>query len=62
MTDQQVLLNALRDAGKIVGEYLEPGPQDAVATINRLIEVLDNQKLATAIKRLEADYAAPELN
>jgi hypothetical protein len=41
----------------IIGDYLEPGhPRDPVATINRLIEVLDRQKLVAAITRLEKGY------
>jgi hypothetical protein len=31
-------------------------PKDPNATINRLIEVLDNQELAAAITRLEKGY------
>jgi hypothetical protein len=59
MTDQAIVIIALNQAYFIIADYLEPGrPRDAAATINRLIEVLDNQTLATAIKRLEDDYAA----
>jgi hypothetical protein len=42
----------------IIGDYLEPGrPPDPMAAIKRLIEVLDNQELADAIKRLEGRHA-----
>jgi hypothetical protein len=55
--DQNVVLTALNEAALIIGDYLEPGhPRDPVATINRLIEVLDDQKLAAAIKRMERGY------
>ena len=54
MKDQETVLNALNEAALIIGDYLEPGlPRDPVATINRLIEVLDSQELAAAIKRVE---------
>ena len=56
MKDQDIVLTALNEAGSIIGEYLEPGSRDPVATINRLIEVLDDQKLAAAIKRMEKGY------
>jgi hypothetical protein len=54
MTDQDLILAALNEAALIIGDYLEPGiPRDPVATINRLIEVLDNQKLAAAMERID---------
>jgi hypothetical protein len=54
MKDHDVVLNALNEAALIIGDYLEPGiPRDPVATINRLIEVLDNQKLAAAMERID---------
>jgi hypothetical protein len=57
MKDEDVVLTALNEAALIIGDYLEPGiPRDPVATINRLIEVFDNQELAAAIKRVEKGY------
>jgi hypothetical protein len=54
MKDQDVVLTALNEAALIIGDYLEPGlPRDPVATINRLIEVLDNQKLVAAMERID---------
>jgi hypothetical protein len=52
MTDQQLIVSALRKAGGIIGEYLEPGPRDADATIAKLIAVLDTEDLARALERL----------
>jgi hypothetical protein len=55
MKDQDIVLAALNEAAMIIGDYLEPGlPRDPMATINRLIEVLDSQELA--IKRVEKGY------
>jgi hypothetical protein len=48
MTDQDVVVNALNQAGSIIGDYLE-GQRDPIVTINRLIEVLDSQALATVM-------------
>ena len=55
MTDHDNILihMALREAGKIIGEYLGPGPRDAERTINRLIAVLDTQELAAALERVD---------
>lgn len=56
-SDQDVVLTALNEAALIIGDYLEPGiPRNPVATINRLIQVLDSQKLAAAITRMEKGY------
>jgi hypothetical protein len=52
MTDQETVLLALDEAGKIISQYLEPGPRDAVKSIDRLIAILDNQEFARAIKRM----------
>jgi hypothetical protein len=53
MTDQQLIAATLRRASEIIGEYLEPRPRDAEATIAKLIAVLDTQDLARALERLE---------
>jgi hypothetical protein len=50
MTDQQLVVSALRQAGLIVAE---PGACDADEAITQLIAVLDSQELAAAMKRLE---------
>ena len=56
MKDQAIVVTALNEAALIIGDYLEPGRKDPIATINRLIEVLDNQELAAAIERMEKSY------
>jgi hypothetical protein len=57
MTDQATAIAAINEAGVIIAEYLQPGPRDPVATIDRLIEVLDSQKLAAAVIRIEKGQA-----
>ena len=56
MTDQQLVLSALRQAGGIIAEHLQPGARDADETITQLIAVLDSQELAAAMARLESGY------
>jgi hypothetical protein len=54
MKDQAIVTTALNEATLIISDYLKPGlPRDPVATIKRLIEVLEDQELAAAIMRLE---------
>ena len=56
MTDQELLISTLRKAGRIIGEYIEPGPRDAEQTLSRLIAVLETQDLARAIERIERGH------
>jgi hypothetical protein len=56
MTDQQLLISTIRDAGRIIAQHLEPGGRDAVHTLSRLIAVLDNEDLPRAIERLEKGH------
>jgi hypothetical protein len=58
MTDQQLVVSALRQAGFIIASYLEPGPgpRDADEAITQLVAVLDTQELAAAMNRLEVGY------
>jgi hypothetical protein len=57
MRDQEVVNAALRDATRILSEYLEPGaPRNDRQTIQKLLEVLDNQTLAAALDRLSKGY------
>jgi hypothetical protein len=51
--DKEIVLKVLDRATAVVSEYLEPGrPRDAVATVNELIAILDNQELAGALRRM----------
>jgi hypothetical protein len=54
MTDQEVLISALKDAGRIIAEHLEPErTRDPEETVTRLIRTLDRPEIARAIERLE---------
>ena len=56
MTDQQLLISTLRQAGRIIAQDLEPGAPDAEETLAKLIAVLDKDDLARAIERLEKGH------
>jgi hypothetical protein len=57
MTDQIIVLTALKRAAAIVANYLQSGcPRDELATTKQLIEVLDSPEFAAAIKRVEEGY------
>ena len=53
MTDQQIIINAVREARLILTEYIEPGSSNAEETVERLLEVLDVFEIKGAIERLE---------
>ncbi len=56
VTDQQLLISTVREAGKIISDHLEAGGPRALHTLSRLIAVLDNEDLARAIERLEKGH------
>jgi hypothetical protein len=56
MTDQELVLSALRQLGLIIAEHLELGVTDADEAITQLAKVLDTKELADAINRLERGY------
>jgi hypothetical protein len=56
VTDQQLLIAAIRKAGLIIAEHLEPDGPDAAHTLSRLIAVLDAEDLARAVERLEKGH------
>ena len=43
MTDQQLLISTVREAGRMIAEYIEPGGPNSEQTLSRLIAVLDNE-------------------
>ena len=52
MTDQQLALQAVSEAQRILNEYLEPRPHDNERILDRLVEVLDRPDLVIAMSRL----------
>jgi len=53
MTDQQIALQAVSEAQRILEEYLEPRPRNNERIIlDRLVEVLERPDLLVAINRM----------
>jgi len=55
--DREIVLAALRDARMILREYLKLGPRDCEQTINRMLHILDDEKVVHAIDRLDRRYS-----
>ena len=53
MTDQQVALQAVSDAQRILEEYLEPRPHNDQGFLDRLVEVLERPDVVVAVGRLQ---------
>ncbi|MCK1518439.1 hypothetical protein IVB22_39425 [Bradyrhizobium sp. 190] len=51
-TDQEIVLRALEDARRILGEYVWPGI-DASQTVHSLIAVLDRDEVVNALVRMK---------
>jgi hypothetical protein len=53
MTDQQLVLQAVNKAQRILEEYLEPRPQNNERILAELVEVLERPDLVVAVSRLK---------
>ena len=51
--DQDIVLRAMDDAKRILGEYNAPHPRDAVITVHRLIAVLERDEVVQALNRMK---------
>jgi hypothetical protein len=56
MTDQELTLQAVSNAQRILEEYLEPRPHDNERLLSRLVEVLDRNDVVAAVVRLRHGY------
>jgi hypothetical protein len=52
VTDQELIVHAMRDAQSLLSEHIERGPSDAEETISQLLEILDRQDVVAATNRL----------
>ena len=52
MSDQQLAIQAIREAQHILEEYLQPRHQDHERLLDRLVEVFERPSLLGAIDRL----------
>jgi hypothetical protein len=53
MTDQQLALQAVSDAKRILEEYLEPKPHNNERLLDRLVEVFGRPDIVVAVDRLQ---------
>ena len=56
VTDQELVLSALRQVGLIIAQHFELEMTDADEAITQLVAVLDTDELAEAINRLERGF------
>jgi hypothetical protein len=59
MSDQELAVQAVSDAQRILEEYLEPRPHDHEGLLDRLVEVLERPSLMVAVDRLPAWVSEP---
>ena len=56
LSDLELIIFALKDAGRIIAEHLEPErTRDPEETLARLIRTLDRPEIARAIERLGSE-------
>ena len=53
MTDQQLVLQAVNEAQRLLEEYLEPRPHNNERILDELVEVLERPDLVVAVSRLK---------
>jgi hypothetical protein len=53
MTDQQLALEAIKEAQLILEEYLRPRPQNNERILDKLVEALERPGLMVAVSRLQ---------
>jgi len=53
MTDQQLVLQAVNEAQRILEEYLEPRPHNNERILDELVEALERPDLVVAVSRLQ---------
>jgi len=56
MTDEELIIHAMRDAQLLLAEHIERGPTDAEEAITQLLEILDRQDVVAATNRLCREY------
>jgi hypothetical protein len=53
MTDQQMAVQAVSEAQRILEEYLQPRPTNYEHLLDKLVEVLERPNLLVAVSRLQ---------
>ena len=52
ITDEELIVRAMRDAQSLLAEHIERGPYDAEQAITELLEVIDRPDIVAATSRL----------
>jgi hypothetical protein len=52
-TDVETIVSAVQAARRVLSKYIEPGPCDSAATVERLLELLDTQDIEDALRRID---------
>ena len=56
LTDQELIIYAIREAQLTLARHIEQGPEDAEETISLLLETLDREDVVAATERLCREY------
>ena len=60
MSDQELAVQAISEAQRILEEYLEPKHHDNETLLDRLVEVLERPSVLVAVDRLRRDAGPRE--
>jgi hypothetical protein len=55
-TDEELILQAVRNAQRLLAEHIERGPADAEEALTQLSEILDREDVTAATNRLCLEY------
>jgi hypothetical protein len=62
MTDEELIVYAMREAQLVLSQHIERSPQDGEETIALLLEILDRQDVVAATDRLCRGYGLKPIN
>ncbi|MCK1757646.1 hypothetical protein IVA78_21075 [Bradyrhizobium sp. 137] len=60
MDPERRIAKALEDAQGILARHVEPGPRNCAQTINKLLDVLDDEAVVQAIEDSRMEKPTPE--
>jgi hypothetical protein len=55
-TDQQLILDAIEQAQRVLADYIDPGPRNPDGTMEQLIAALARPEVVAAVQRVRAGY------
>jgi len=56
MRDIDIINKAMEDAQQVLHRYVEPGPRNPEAVLQRMLEILDHKDVLAAQERLRRGY------